>query len=269
MSRYPFLISVPHGGTVVPNEVRALIALNQTEIQYYSDPATQIIYHFRDRVAAYRDTPVSRMIIDLNRPPTSLPPKHSDGVVKTRTVHGTPVYQQGMTPDITLIHRLMMAHYFPYHADLDSLLEPGRITLGLDCHSMLPLGPVSHKDAGLPRPRVCLANNGDSTGKQRPGTLTTCPATWIGALADAFREELGTGADVMINTPFSGGFISNAHYWHRGIPWIQIEVNRESYETGSGEPATSSVDQDRARETGTVIWHALCRFWDGIREEIP
>lgn len=269
MSRYPFLVSVPHGGTDVPDEVQALIALSPAELRYYSDPATRIVYNFRDRVAAYRDTPVSRMIVDLNRPPTSLPPKHPDGVVKTRTVHGSPVYRQGMTPDITLIHRLMMAHYFPYHADLDSLLEPCRIALGLDCHSMLPVGPSTHKDAGMPRPRVCLANNGDRSGEQRPGTLATCPASWIAALAGAFREELGAGAEVAINTPFSGGFISNAHYWHRGIPWIQIEVSRGSYETGSEDPAASFVDRDRARETGTVIWHALCRFWDGIREEVP
>jgi N-formylglutamate deformylase len=267
MDRYPFLVSVPHGGIDIPDEVQALLALSPVELRYYSDPATRIVYHFRDKVESYRDTSVSRMIVDLNRPPTSLPPKHPDGVVKTQTVHGNPVYSGGMMLDITLTHRLLMAHYFPYHADLDTLLEPGRIALGLDCHSMLPIGPPSHRDAGMPRPQVCLGNNGDQDGRQRPGTLATCPAEWITALAVAFQEEIGAGAKVAINSPFSGGFISNAHYWHRGIPWIQIEVNREFYETGSGEPVRSSIDQGRARETGMLVWRSLGRFWDGIREE--
>ena len=267
MGRYPFLVSVPHGGIDVPDEVQTLLALSPAELQYYSDPATRIVYDFRDRVESYRDTSVSRMIVDLNRPPTSLPPKHSDGVVKTQTIYGNPVYRGGIMIDITLTHRLLMAHYFPYHADLDTLLEPDRIALGLDCHSMLPVAPPAHRDAGMNRPQICLGNNGDHEGRQRPGKLATCPEDWIIALADAFREEIGVGANVAINSPFSGGFISNAHYWHRGIPWIQIEVNREFYETGSGEPSSSTIDQGRAWETGTLIWRSLCRFWDEIGEE--
>jgi N-formylglutamate deformylase len=264
MSRYPFLISVPHGGTAVPEAVAALVALSSDEIRYYSDPSTRLVYSFRDRVACYRDTDISRMIVDLNRPPYHLPPKHPDGVVKVRTVHGTPVFQGSIVPEITLIHQLLMTHYFPYHADLDRLLEPARIALALDCHSMLPEGPPTHRDAGRPRPMVCLGNNGDAEGNQRPGTLSTCPAGWITALAGAFREELGPGADVAINNPFSGGFITNAHYWHRGIPWIQVEVSRALYETGSADPVTASPDAGRARETGILVWNALSRFWDEI-----
>ncbi|NYT17332.1 MAG: N-formylglutamate amidohydrolase [Methanomicrobiales archaeon] len=264
MGRYPFLISVPHGGTAVPEAVAALVALSSDEIQYYSDPSTRLVYSFRDRVAWYRDTDISRMIVDLNRPPYHLPPKHPDGVVKVRTVHGTPVFRGGIVPEITLIHQLLMAHYFPYHADLDRLLEPAKIALALDCHSMLPEGPPTHRDAGRQRPMVCLGNNGDAEGKRRPGTLSTCPAGWITALAGAFREELGPGADVAINNPFSGGFITNAHYWHRGIPWIQVEVSRALYETSSADPVTASPDADLTRETGVLVWNALSRFWDEL-----
>ena len=264
MGRYPFLISVPHGGTEVPEAVAARVALSPDELRYFSDPSTRLVYSLKDRVACYRDTDISRMIVDLNRPPYHLPPKHPDGVVKQRTVQGTPVFKGGVVPEITLIHQLLMAHYFPYHADLDRLLDPARIALGLDCHSMLPEGPPTHRDAGRPRPLVCLGNNGDAEGNQRPGTLATCPAEWITALAGAFRKELGPEADVAINTPFSGGFITNAHYWHRGIPWIQVEVSRALYETGSADPATSSPDVDRARETGVLVWNALTRFWDDL-----
>ncbi|NYT21846.1 MAG: N-formylglutamate amidohydrolase [Methanomicrobiales archaeon] len=99
------------------------------------------------------------------------------------------------------------------------------------------------------------------------GTLSTCPAAWITGLARAFREELGPEAGVAINQPFSGGFITNAHYWHRGIPWIQIEVSRALYETGSDDPATAVADPGRARDAGALIWTALARFWDELAEE--
>ena len=264
MRRYPFLISVPHGGTRVPDEVSFLFALTKAELAYYSDPATRALYQFHDRVVSYLDTDISRMAVDLNRPPYHLPPRHPDGVVKLRTVDGTPVYRDGALPDIRVIHHLLMDHYFPYHAEIDRLLDPGRIAFAMDCHSMLPQGPPSHRDAGKERPLICLGNNGDEKGEQRPGSLSTCPAPWIQALAAAFREEFGQPGKVTINKPFSGGFITNAHYWHKGIPWVQIEVNRNLYENGTEIPGISSIGHDDLLLTGKRIWSAICSTWDHL-----
>ena len=69
MKRYPFLVSVPHGGTRVPGVVQDAVALTQAEIEYYSDPATRALYQFHDRIVSYLDTDISRMVVDLNRPP--------------------------------------------------------------------------------------------------------------------------------------------------------------------------------------------------------
>ena len=71
---YPFLISVPHGGTEVPAIIRPLLLLDNDELCYYCDPLTRTIFGFEDRVAAYIDTSISRMVVDLNRPPLPLPP---------------------------------------------------------------------------------------------------------------------------------------------------------------------------------------------------
>jgi formiminoglutamase len=131
---------------------------------------------------------------------------------------------------------------------------------------MLPYGPPALKDAGRERPVICLGNNGDARGRQRPGTLATCPEGWITALAASFAEEFSIEGAVTINTPFSGGFITNAHYWHKGIPWIQVEVNRSLYEDGSGSPGTASVEQDGVVRTGKRIWQVLCAFWDELGE---
>jgi N-formylglutamate amidohydrolase len=264
MRRYPFLVSVPHGGTRVPEEVLDLVALTPDELAYYSDPATRALYQFHDRVVSYLDTEVSRMVVDLNRPPYHLPPRYPDGVIKLRTVHDTPVFRDGDLPDIRVIHRLLMDHYFPYHAEIDRLLDPNQIAFAVDCHSMLPHGPPAHRDAGKERPLICLGNNGDDQGRQRPGSLSTCPAPWIQALAAAFREEFGESGDITINKPFSGGFISNAHFWHKGIPWVQIEVNRSLYENSTEFTGMSSICHDDLLSTGKRTWSAICSFWDHI-----
>ena len=264
MRRYPFLVSVPHGGTRVPEEVSELVCLSDAELEFYSDPATRALYQFHNRVISFLDTDISRMIVDLNRAPYHLPPRHPDGVVKQKTVFGTPVYKNGSVPDIRVIHRLLMEHYFPYHAAVDQLLDPSSIAFAFDCHSMLPHGPPSHRDAGRDRPLICLGNNGDVAGKQRQGSLSTCPAEWMQALAAAFRKEFGSKGEVAINRPFSGGFITNAHFWHKGIPWVQIEVNRDLYENGDGTSTGSVIRQEDLLFTGTRIWTALCSCWDDL-----
>jgi N-formylglutamate deformylase len=265
-SPYPFLISVPHCGFRVPDSIRDRLALPDPILAYESDPETGRIYQFRERVAAFIDSDVSRVIVDLNRRPYDLPPRHPDGVVKSITVSGNPVFLTGRFPPMPLIHRLLMDYYFPYHEQIDRLLDSGGVSLGIDCHSMLPFAPPGQKDAGKKRPLICLGNNGDRNGKPRKNGLATCPDEWIKKLAVEFRLEFAGDGDVAINTPFSGGFITNAHFWHRGIPWIQLEVNRSLYE---GEEAGNS-DRSASERTGELrerIWGVLAGFWDAIEQE--
>jgi N-formylglutamate deformylase len=259
--RYPFLISIPHGGTDVPPEINGRLALGCEELNYYSDPVTRLLYRFGDSVGTTIDTPVSRMVVDLNRPPLPLPPNDPDGIIKVRTIDGRIVYREGQFPDMQLIHRLLMKWYFPYHQRIDELIDAHDIQIAFDCHSMLPVGSDTQKDAGRKRPLICLGNNGDRNGRAGKGGITTCPESWINALAKGFREEFSLGPEVAINNPFSGGFISNAHYWRKGIPWIQIEVNRSLYEDSSG----TGPSPDRDEAVGVLrerIWRVLAGFWD-------
>jgi len=117
--KYPFLISIPHGGTEIPEEVAGRFALLPEEISWYCDPATKILFDFGHRVESSIDTPISRMVIDLNRPPLPLPPRDPDGIIKVRTVDGRQVYLPGRLPDMDLIHQLMLKWYFPYHQRID------------------------------------------------------------------------------------------------------------------------------------------------------
>jgi len=258
--KLPFLISIPHGGTDVPEIVRPVIALTPDEIRFHADPFTREIFGFRERVGAFTDAPVSRMVVDLNRPPLPLPPRDPDGIIKVLTVDGKPVYRPGSVPDIRLSHRLLMAYYFPYHQKIDELLDRHRVRIAFDCHSMLPAGAAGQKDAGRVRPLFCLGNNGDRSGIAHPGGLATCPAGWIADLARGFEDEFAVPGKVAINDPFSGGFIANAHYWHKGVPWIQIEVNRALYEEESRSGLAGEGPIFPVSELREKIWKVLAGF---------
>jgi N-formylglutamate amidohydrolase len=92
---YPFLISVPHGGTAVPESVRPLLQMGDEDLRYYCDPFTRIVFGYKNRVAAYIDSPVSRMVVDLNHPPLPLPLRDPDGIIKVKTVDGREVTGPG------------------------------------------------------------------------------------------------------------------------------------------------------------------------------
>jgi N-formylglutamate deformylase len=262
--RYPFLISVPHGGTEVPLPVRPLLLLTDEELRYYCDPLTRVVFGYQDRVAAYIDTRISRMVVDLNRPPLPLPLRDPDGIIKLMTIDGKEVWRPGQVPDMHLIHRLLMAHYFPFHQQIDELIDRHPVGIAFDCHSMLPYGSENQKDAGTVRPLICLSNNGDRNGRAKKGSIATCSEEWISTLAGVFRKEFPPDTGVAINNPFSGGFISNAHYWHKGIPWIQIEMNRALYEPVPSSTVPGQETEEQALLLREKIWKVLTDFWDQV-----
>jgi formiminoglutamase len=129
---------------------------------------------------------------------------------------------------------------------------------------MLPYGSKDQKDAGKKRPLVCIGNNGDLHGRAKKGSISTCSEAWITALAGVFRDEFSLDKEVAINNPFSGGFISNAHYWHKGVPWIQIEINRSLYEPDGLSDLPQKEVQDRKLRLKEKIWNVLTIFWDSV-----
>jgi N-formylglutamate deformylase len=258
---FPFLISVPHGGIKVPDSIRPLLLIGEDDLRYYCDPDTRIVFGYKDRVAAYIDTPLSRMVVDLNRPPLPLPLRDPDGIIKVKTIDGRQVYRPGHLPDIHHIHHLLMTHYFPYHQRIDELIDRKPVRIAFDCHSMLPYGSKDQKDAGKKRPLICLGNNGDLQGRAKKGSIATCPDEWIKTLAGVFREKFSLTKEVAINNPFSGGFISNAHYWRKGIPWIQIEINRSLYEPDESSAHRQKEILNRMLGLKENVWDVLTSFW--------
>lgn len=210
--------------------MKDLVDITKRDIFYDGDSLTREIYDFRNCVAAFIEMPIARAIVDVNRASDDRPPQNPDGVVKTMTTNGTPVYKEGSFPDDVLIDILLQKYYFPYHEKLDDLLESRNIRLALDCHSMLPGSPQISDNPGEPRPLICLSNRGDGQGMPvRENGPVTCPPEWICALAESFRHAFADEGEIAINDPFSGKYILQFHYERNKIPWIQVEINRELY----------------------------------------
>lgn len=204
----PILLSVPHAGLKIPNEVADFCILQEKDIIRDGDEGADEIYlPLESEVGAMVITEVARAIVDMNR---SEDDRRKDGIIKTHTCWDIPVYSK--VPSQEVIQTLIERYYRLYHTDLSRLSVSTK--LGVDCHTMAEYGPPVGPDPGLKRPRVCLSN-----------AEGTCSKEWIDSLASCFADTFET--EVSINNPFKGGYIIRSHAKER--PWIQLELSRERF----------------------------------------
>jgi formiminoglutamase len=221
MATFPVLLSIPHSGEEIPPEVKDRIILSRADVFEDIDPYTREIYDLGDKVAQVVSTDIARTFVDLNRGPHDLPPINPDGVIKSQTCYGKGIYQKGSEPDELLTKHMLKKHYFPYHQEIQKILDNKSLSidLALDCHSMASVAPLISPDKGEERPMVCLGNfYGHSCSQEMIEEMAFC-------FCKAFNLK---DADVSINNPFAGGYITQLYGGHP-LPWIQIEINRTLY----------------------------------------
>jgi formiminoglutamase len=205
----PVLLSVPHGGLVVPPEVEDLCVLTPEQIARDGDEGAAAIYALAQEVAVHVAPTVARAIVDLNRSPDDF---SKDGVVKTHTCWDEPVYRRPPTPETRA--RLLERYWRPYHAEL-SRHASRDVLLAIDCHTMAATAPPVGPDPGAERPAICLSD----------GDGATCPADLFGRLARALERSFE--APVSRNVPFAGGYTVRAHAHE--LPWVQLELSRAPF----------------------------------------
>jgi formiminoglutamase len=208
MSRLPLLLSVPHAGLRIPDEVEPYNALTPEQIAEDGDEGAREIYALKQEVEAFVTTEIARAFVDLNR---AADDRRRDGVVKTHTCWDVVVYDP--FPAEEIVEELLATYWRPYHARLTELSSSG-VRLGVDCHTMATHGPPVGPDAGRERPAVCLSN---ADG--------TCPDEWMGWLVEAFRQAFER--PVSVNDPFKGGYITRSHATE--MPWVQLELSRAAF----------------------------------------
>lgn len=220
MTKLPFLLSIPHGGTKTPPEVKEITCITKRDLFDDSDPFVVDLYNLKDNVAHLIKTDIARAFVDLNRSPNDLPPKNPDGLIKSVTCYHKPIYYSGKEPTEFLRDALIEKYYKPYHDSIQKSMEDPDLQLCIDCHSMAVKAPdISPDGDTTKRPTFCLSNrDGNSASDETVELLADC-------ISDGFHIERN---EISINNPFHGGYITQSH-GNNPKPWIQIEMNRKLY----------------------------------------
>ncbi len=231
--KLPLLLSVPHCGLRVPSEVQDTCILTEQDIIKDGDEGSADIYSpLRKHVAAYVTTDIARAIVDVNRAQDDF---RTDGVIKTHTCWGVPVYRN--FPSRDLIEILLARYHRPYHSRLTELARSEAL-LAVDCHTMAAEGPPVAPDPGKQRPSVCL---GDAHGN--------IPMAWRDVLLACLRKAFGERA-VTLNDPFRGGYIARTH--GKEMPWVQLELSRVAF--------TSNAEKTAGVLSALTAWVEQCGF---------
>ena len=221
--KLPILLSIPHGGTNKPKELKGRLCITRREQFDDSDPFVSEIYDLKNSVQYVMSTDIARVYVDLNRSPKDTPPRNSDGVIKSLTCYRKPIYLAGMEPDESLVAMLLDMYHAPYYDAISHICKKSEIQMGFDCHSMASVAPDIAPDAvqtkKKKRPLFCISNQ---NGK-------TCSNKQLKLLASHISESFGVSlSSVALNDPFKGGYLTS-FFGNNPVPWIQIEMNRDMY----------------------------------------
>jgi len=206
----PILLSVPHAGLRIPDELADRCLLTAREIEDDSDEGAAPTYDLADQVAGFVTTDVARAVVDLNRARDDRSP---DGVVKTHTIYQVPIWRTPLADDE--VERLLDRYHRPYHERLTREAARPGLRVGVDGHTMAAFAPPIAPEPGVERPAICL---GDGGGR-------TLPGPWLAALRDALEHSFER--PVAVNQPFRGGYIVRTHCAE--LPWVQLEMSRAAF----------------------------------------
>ncbi|RKP59001.1 N-formylglutamate deformylase [Pararobbsia silviterrae] len=218
----PLLISIPHVGTHLPDDIAATMHAVARELDD-TDWHLDRLYGFAKDLGASILTPShSRYVVDLNRPPDGAslyPGRDTTGLFPVDTFDKAPLYLDGQAPDAAAQAARRDRYWQPYHdalrQELDRLKrEHGRVLLW-EAHSIRSVVPRLF-DGRLPDFNFGTADDRSA----RPGLATL--------LADRVVQHGGYSA--VGNGRFKGGYITR-HYGtpERGFHAVQLELTQISY----------------------------------------
>ena len=238
----PLLISAPHAGTYLPDELAARLtppgrALVDTD--WYADR----LYPFAGELGAtVLRAGWSRYAIDLNRDPAGVslyPGARTTGLVATETFEGEPLYAPGDEPNDDEVRVRRALCFDPYHDALAGELERIRALHGyallIDAHSIWGRLPLLF-DGELPE-----INLGTNSGRSCDPALI---ASAVGAVAASPFSHVLDGR-------FKGGYITRRYGAPaQAIHALQIEINQRAY---LADGSRTAWDEAKAARLSRVL----------------
>jgi N-formylglutamate deformylase len=217
--RLPMLVSMPHAGTDIPDEVASTMApcaVARADTDWHLPE----LYGFLEEMGVSTiSARWSRYLIDLNRPPedTNLyPGMDTTGLCPVDTFGRESLYLPGQTPSEAEVRRRLERYWMPYHEQLRTELErlkrmsgSGRVVLW-DAHSIASHVPRFF-DGRLPD-----LNFGTADGK-------SCDPGLEQAVVGVARAQ--DRFSIAVNGRFKGGHITRKYGQPgHGVHAIQLEM---------------------------------------------
>lgn len=231
----PIVVSVPHSGTLIPEDERSWYRAEPDLLLRDGDLHVDRIYAGAEALGAtVIRTPINRFVVDLNRLADDLSPRSVEGARRRNlpgyygdrgliwavTTHGDDIYRKPLPRAV--LERRLQRYYVPYHDALSHTLRRLRERFGYallyDAHSMPSRASRLHRDPA-----------GDIREDIVPGDLEgrSCAPAMLDLIVSHFRS---CGLGVAPNRPYRGGGITRRHHDPaQGIHAIQVELRRDLY----------------------------------------
>ncbi len=250
----PLILSMPHPGTGLPEEVRAAlnpIGLALPDTDWHMAQLYRFAERFEPSIVA---AGLSRYVIDLNRDPSGAslyPGQATTELVPATTFEGEPIWLD--LPDAAEIERRRAAYFQPYHDALSGEIARVKAEHGFcllwDCHSIKSVIP-----------------------RLFPGTLptlnlgTNSGASCAVAVGEAAERAMAANAfNCIANGRFKGGWITR-HYGRPGahVHAIQMEIALSAYLAEEEAPWT--FDETKAASLQAALSSIIKAALDAARK---
>ena len=257
MSDKSILILVPHGGLRVPEELEPYTEASELEIFMSADGGANEIFAFS--AASVMSFHMSRLFVDLNRPVTAVPPRHTDGVIKTETEQGRLILEDGVVPDHIAIANIIRRYYVPYHDTVGRIISESDVRLILECHTIPAVGSRNSPERDKPLPLARIRHVVNNRGKVYEASPPTLARMMLENLAKEFSSERTAAHE-----PFELSERENAgelavRYSGR-IPYLRLDISRSLFLTEDYfNPYYLKLDAHRLKWVRERVWSAVAK----------
>jgi N-formylglutamate deformylase len=255
--RAPLLISMPHCGTRLPDELAAVMTPAGREVAD-TDWHVDQLYDFAAGIGASVIQPHwSRYVIDLNRAPDDsnlYPGANSTGLCPTSNFAEQALYLQGHEPDFDEVNHRLQTWWQPYHNKLDQELARMKaqhgIALLFEAHSIRSRVPRLFEGQ---LPDLCI---GTATGG-------SCAASMLSAVESVLAQQ--QDYSYVVDQRFKGGYITRAYGQpESGVHAVQLELSQRNY---MEEDLPFSYLPEKAAQLQPLLRQLLQRLIDWGTEE--
>lgn len=218
----PLIISIPHAGTYVPEEILQRMTTEARELRD-TDWHVDKLYDFAESMdVSIIKGNYSRYVIDLNRPPDDAPlypGMDTTGLCPETLFSGNPIYQANQAPGPKEISKRIEKIWAPYHECLSKIIDDKVVKYGYallyEAHSIKSVVPRLF-EGRLPDLNLGTADGASAGNDLQQQLYKIC------SNADNYSSTM--------NGRFKGGYITR--YYGQpasGVHTVQLELTQCSY----------------------------------------